>query len=259
MLIDTHCHFNNARLIDDIPGCIERARAVGVMQVIVVGYDLESSELAVNQAKEHSGTLFAAIGIHPHDSKDWNDATEQRLRELSAEPEVIAIGEIGLDFFHDFSPRPAQYSAFRDQMRLAREVGLPIIIHCRDAYPETLEVLQQEQASRLGGVMHCWGGTPEQAQATVALGLALGFGGALTFKSADAIRTAARSAEPQSLLVETDAPFLAPVPFRGKRNEPAYTRYVAEMLAQVRDVDPAEIEEITTSNARRIFTRLSPP
>src|SRR5579872_4137478 len=138
MLIDTHCHFNHSRLAGDLDGCIERAAAAGIGRMIVVGYDLPSSELAVAQAEAHPGVLFAAIGVHPHDSKDWDGATEARLRHLSALPSVVAIGEIGLDFHYDFSPRDAQYAAFRAQLDLAREVGLPVVIHCREAYPETL-------------------------------------------------------------------------------------------------------------------------
>jgi TatD DNase family protein len=225
--------------------------------MIVVGYDLPSSEQAVAQAEAHPGVLFAAIGVHPHDSKDWDDAAEARLVELSARPCVVAIGEIGLDFHHNFSPREAQYPAFRAQMRLARRVGLPVIIHCREAYPETLEALDEEGVRQICGVMHCWAGNPEQAQQTVGLGMALGFGGTLTFKNAEEVRTAAREAPPEALLVETDAPYLAPMPHRGKQNEPAYTRLVADYLASVRGISVTEIEALTSQNARRVFPRLT--
>ena len=257
MLINTHCHFNHKRLLDDIEGCIERAARVGVTQMIVVGFDMASSEQAVAQAEAHPGTLFAAIGVHPHDSKDWDHASEVRLRALSGHPSVVAIGEIGLDFHYDFSPRDAQYAAFRAQMRLAREIGLPVVIHCREAYTETLEVLAEEGVHEIGGVMHCWAGSPEQADQTVALGMALGFGGTLTFKSAEEVREAAKRVPAEALLVETDAPYLAPMPHRGKRNEPAYTRLVADYLAGLRGVGIPEIEAITTANARRVFPRLA--
>lgn len=256
MLIDTHCHFNHSQLESDVAGCLERASDAGVAQMIVVGYDLASSEQAVAQAEAHAGTLFAAVGIHPHDSKDWNATSEAQIRALCDRPSVVAIGEIGLDFHHNFSPREAQYAAFRAQMRLARETGLPVVIHCREAYGETLEVLGAEGARDCGGVMHCWAGTPEQAAATVALGMALGFGGTLTFKNAQNVRDAARQVPAESLLVETDAPYLAPMPHRGRRNEPAYTRIVADRLAEIRGVTPAEIDFITTANARRLFARL---
>jgi TatD DNase family protein len=257
MLIDTHCHLNHERLEEDLNACLERAASAGVRQMIVVSYDLASSELAVAQAEAHPGVLFAAVGVHPHDSKDWDAATEARLRELSARPAVVAIGEIGLDFHYGFSPRDAQYAAFRAQLDLAREVALPIVIHCREAYAETLEILANAGVEQTGGVMHCWAGNPAQARQTVELGMALGFGGTLTFKNAEEVREAARDASPEALLVETDAPYLAPMPHRGKRNEPALTRLVAERLAEVRGVPVAEIEALTTANARRVFPRLA--
>jgi len=256
LLIDTHCHFNHKRLEEDLQACLERAAEADVRQMIVVGFDMPSSEQAVALAEAHPGVLFAAIGVHPHDSKDWNEESESRLKEMCALPCVAAIGEIGLDFHYDFSPREAQYRAFRDQMRIAREAALPIIIHCREAYPETIEVLASEGVREIGGVMHCWAGTPEQAGQVTDLGMALGFGGTLTFKSAEDIRQAAREAPEHALLVETDAPYLAPMPHRGKRNEPAYTRIVADYLAELRGVTLSEIETITTANARRLFPRL---
>ncbi len=257
MLIDTHCHFNHKRLEDDMPGCLDRAAQAGVAQAIVVGFDLASSEQAVAQAEAHPGVLFAAVGVHPHDSKDWDAAAEVRLRALSSRACVVAIGEIGLDFHHDFSPREAQYIAFRAQMKLAREVSLPVVIHCREAYPETLEALAAEGVGEIGGVMHCWAGSPEQALDTVQLGMALGFGGTLTFKSAEDIREAAVRVPAEALLVETDAPYLAPMPHRGKRNEPAYTRLVANHLAALRGLTVPDLEALTTANARRVFPRLT--
>lgn len=255
-LIDTHCHFNHAKFADDLPECLERARAAGVSQMIVVGFDLPSSEQAVRLAEDHSPALFAAVGVHPHDAKSWDAPTEARLRELMQHPRVVAYGEIGLDFHYDFSPRPAQFAAFRAQMGLAREAGLPVIIHCREAYPETLGVLAEEKVGELGGIMHCWAATPELAQQSVGLGLALGFGGTLTFKNAQEVRDSALAVPLESLMVETDAPYLAPMPHRGKRNEPAYTRLVAEALARLRGLPFAELAALTTANAHRVFPRL---
>lgn len=257
MLIDTHCHFNHDRLAGDLDACLERAAAAGVRQMIVVGYDVPSSELAIAQAESHPGVLFAAIGVHPHDARHWDAASAARLRDLADRASVVAIGEIGLDFHYDFSPREAQYAAFRAQLALAREAELPIVIHCREAYPETLQVLAGEGAAEIGGVMHCWAGTPEHAGETVRLGMALGFGGTLTFKSAEEVREAATTIPADRLLVETDAPYLAPAPHRGKRNEPSYTRLVAERLAELRGLPVAEIEALTTANARRVFPRLA--
>jgi|SRR5579862_1249487 len=257
MLIDTHCHFNHEKLQDDLPQCIERARTDGVMQMIVVGYDLDSSEQAIRLAEDYPATLYAAVGVHPHDAKSWNDEAAVRLGALCDHPQVVALGEIGLDFYRDLSPRAAQFIAFRDQIAIARRISLPVIIHCRDAYAETLQVLTEEGGGELKGVMHCWAGTPEQARQTTELGFALGFGGTLTFKNAETVRVAAREAPLEALLVETDSPYLAPVPFRGQRNEPAYTRFVADALGLLRGLPPQEIESLTTSNARRIFPRLA--
>lgn len=257
MLIDTHCHFNHKQFAENLPGFIARAQSADVRQMIVVGYDMPSSELAVQLSEQYPGVLFAVVGVHPHDAKDWNEEAEARLRKLSDHPHVTAIGEIGLDYHYDFSPRDQQEIAFRAQMRIACDVGLPVVIHCREAYGDTLQILTEEGADDTGGVMHCWAGTLEAADKTVALGLALGFGGTLTFKNAESTRQAAQRVPLETLLVETDAPYLAPAPHRGKPNEPAYTRLIAEKLAELRGLTLPEISTLTTANARRIFPRLT--
>jgi TatD DNase family protein len=259
MIIDTHCHFNNARFAEDLSECLQRAQEAGVTQMIVVGYDLPSSEQAVALAEAYPGTLSAVVGVHPHDAKTWNTKCRSRLRALAERECVVALGEIGLDFHYDFSPRPAQYEAFRAQMALAHELALPVVIHCREAYPETLDVLEQENVTALGGVMHCWAGTLEEAERTVALGMHLGFGGVLTFKNAENVRDTARHIPADRLLLETDAPYLAPMPFRGKRCEPVHTALVAARLAELRGLSLAALAELTTANARRLFARLASP
>ena len=256
MLIDTHCHFNHKKLADEIPACIARAHAADVEQMLVVGYDAASSTEAVALAETYAPHVFAVVGVHPHDSKDWNEETAQRIREWAGHPRVVAIGEIGLDFHHDFSPREAQGAAFRAQMKIAQEVGLPVVIHCREAYPETLEILAEENVQALGGVMHCWAGTVEEAQQTIELGMHLGIGGTVTFKNAANVRASAKIAPLDRLLVETDAPYLAPMPYRGQRNEPAYTRLVANYLAELRGMTYEELADATTANARRFFVKL---
>ena len=257
MLIDTHCHFNHKKLAEEIPQAIGRAQEADVQQMIVVGYDMASSEEAVRLSEAYPGTLFAAIGVHPHDSKDWDAAAEARLRVLADHPHVVAIGEIGLDYHHDFSPRDAQERAFRAQMALAWAACLPVIIHCREAYADTLHILADEGAEETGGVMHCWAGNLSQAEETIAMGLALGLGGTLTFKNAEEVRAVAQRARLESLLIETDAPYLAPMPYRGKTNEPAYTRLVAAKLAELRGLSLPELARLTTGNARRVFPRLA--
>jgi TatD DNase family protein len=253
MLIDTHCHYNHKRFAEDTEECLLRAHEAGVMQMIVVGFDVESSEQAVALAETHTGTLFAAVAVHPHDAQHWSAETATRIRELAQRPGVVALGEIGLDFHYDFSPREDQYRAFRAQMQMARELKLPVIIHCREAYRETLEVLEEEGISEISGVMHCWAGTVEEAKQAVSLGMKLGFGGTLTFKNAEEVRASACAVPSDALLVETDAPYLAPMPYRGKRNEPAYVRLVAEKLAELRGQSLEEIATLTTENARTLF------
>ncbi len=254
-LIDTHCHLNHQLFSEDLEAVIERAHAASVREMIVVGYDLESSEHAVVLANRYS-SVYAAVAVHPHDAHNYDCATEERLRELAADPRVAAIGEIGLDYHYDFSPREDQYRAFRAQIALAGETGLPIILHCREAYSDVLDVLEHEKPAEVGAVMHCWAGTQEEAERAVGLGCFLGFGGVLTFKNAEMNREVARAAPLGSLLVETDAPYLAPVPHRGKRNEPAYTRIAAEKLAEIRGHSLADIATAATANARRVFPRL---
>lgn len=257
MLIDTHCHLNSPRFADDLPEAVARALQAGVTQMIVVGYDMPSSEEAVQLAERYA-PIFAAVAVHPHDSKEYSTAAEARLRELASHPKTVAIGEIGLDYHYDFSPVEAQFAAFRAQLALAREVNLPVIVHCREAYRDTLDVLEEGDAQAVGGVMHCWAGSAEEAERALKRGLFLGIGGVLTFKNAETLREIAASAPMDRLLVETDAPYLAPAPHRGKRNEPAFTRLVAERLASLRAVTLEEIAARTSENARRLFGRLQP-
>ncbi|HXG23312.1 MAG TPA: TatD family hydrolase [Chthonomonadales bacterium] len=255
MLIDTHCHLNHEQFQADLLEVIERALAAGVERMIVVGFDLPSSEEAVRLADSHL-SLYAAIGVHPHEARIYGLTVEERLMDLSRHPKVVAIGEIGLDYHYDFSPRHDQKVAFRAQLALASAVELPVIIHCREAYPDVLDELAQAGVEKTGGVMHCWTGTASEAEWALGLGLYMGFGGVLTFKNADALWEIAASAPLSRILVETDAPYLAPVPHRGKRNEPAYARLVAEKLAQVRAVALEEIESETTINARKLFSKI---
>lgn len=256
MLIDTHCHLNHEQFQADLPEVIERALAAGVERMIVVGFDLPSSEEAVRLA-DRFPSLYAAIGVHPHEAKTYDVTVEKRLEALSRHPRVAAIGEIGLDYHYDFSPRHDQKAAFRAQLALASAVELPVIIHCRGAYPNVLDELAQAGVEKTGGVMHCWTGSAREAERALGLGLYLGFGGALTFRNADALRDIAASTPLSRILLETDAPYLAPVPYRGRRNEPAYTRLVAEKLAQARTVTLEEIESGTTMNAQKLFGKIN--
>ena len=255
MLIDTHCHLNHERFDGEADEALARAREAGVSACIVIGYDLPSSERAVELAAE-SPEVFAAVGVHPHDASTLDAPALERIRELSREPKVVAIGEIGLDFYRDLSPRDEQARAFRQQLALAADVGLPVVIHTRESVAETLQVLAQPEFTAVTGVLHCWSGSLAEANRAVELGYYLGVGGVVTFKNADSLRDVVRAAPADRLLLETDAPYLAPVPRRGKRNEPAYVAYVAAKVAEVLDTDQASVIRQTGANARRLFPAL---
>jgi TatD DNase family protein len=252
MIIDTHCHLNHEQFTTDVPHTIERARQAGVEKMIVVGYDLPSSEAAVLLAERYQG-VYAAVAIHPHDAKHYDDSAENRLLELAASKKVAAIGEIGLDYHYDFSPVEAQKAAFRAQIALAHKTALPVIIHCREAYGDVLDMLETEGIEEIGGVMHCWAGDAEQAERTLKLGMYLGIGGVVTFKNAALLREITAATPLDRILLETDAPYLAPMPYRGKRNEPAYTSIIAEKVAKLRGMPREEIEAATTANACNLF------
>ena len=258
VVIDTHVHFNGRDLGDPsvLPGVLERAATAGVETFVVVGYDLASSERAVTLAEGGDTRLFATVGVHPHDAKQYSQATESRLRELAARPRVVAIGEIGFDFYRDLSPRDAQEAAFRAQIALARETGLPVVIHCREAYPETMALLEAE-AQGVGVILHCFAGDGFDAERAFANGWYIGVGGTVTYKKNDALREIVKSAPQGVILLETDAPYLSPEPLRSKfPNEPARLALVAQKVAEVRGQSRAEVIAYITKNARAAFPRL---
>ncbi|MCX6359054.1 MAG: TatD family hydrolase [Armatimonadetes bacterium] len=256
-MIDTHCHLDDHRFeADEIPNLLARAHEAGVHTAVTVGCDLASSRACLALAREHHG-VAAAIGVHPHEAKHWGPATARTMRELAACPGIVAYGEIGLDFHYNLSEPEVQWAAFRDQLELAGDLGLPVIIHCRDAYDEMLpDVTGWLEAGRTA-IMHCWAGTPEQARSYATAGAYLGFGGMVTFKSADAIRQACVETPDHLLLLETDAPWLAPIPYRGSRNEPRHVAQVASSVARLRGSDVAAIDRLTTANALRAYPTLA--
>jgi TatD DNase family protein len=252
-LVDSHCHLDDSKFDDDREQVIGRARAAGVERMLAIGTgngppDLE---VAVRQADRYPFVL-ATIGVHPHDASKATPETFERLRELARHPKVRAIGEIGLDYHYDFSPRDVQRSVFERQLELAAAASLPIVIHTREAWDDTLAILRHQW--RGGGVMHCFTGDVAQAEESLEIGFHLSFGGVLTFPKAEAVREAARIVPDDKLLVETDCPYLAPVPHRGKRNEPAFIVETAKRLADVRSCTIAQIARITTANFERLFT-----
>jgi TatD DNase family protein len=253
-LIDSHCHLDQDAFAADRQAVIARARAAGVERLITIGAGgpLASNHAAVALA-EADAHVFAAVAVHPHDAADVTDGTYEELRKLWSHPKVVAVGETGLDYYYRHSPPETQRAQLRRFVREALRAGLPLVIHCRDAFPDLLPILRAEDAAAVGGVIHCFSGTRDEAEACLALGFHLSFSGIVTFKNADELRGVARMTPPDRLLIETDAPFLAPTPHRGKRNEPALVRQVAEEVARVRDCDLAEIASLTVRNTERVF------
>jgi TatD DNase family protein len=257
MLVDSHCHIDGEQFDHDRDDVVRRAREAGVEMMLNVGtgdphtYDFAKA-VAVAEKYEN---CFASVGVHPHDAKLYDDAAEEHLVSLiSTSNKVIAWGEIGLDFYYDHSPRDVQSAVFRRQIRKARELDLPIIIHSRDADDETVKVLIEECASDFrGGIMHCFGGTPDMADKLMEIGFLISFAGNVTFKKAENLRDASRAVPLDKLLVETDCPFLTPVPLRGKRNEPAFVVHSARFLADVKGVPFEELAVATTQNFKRFF------
>jgi TatD DNase family protein len=250
-LTDTHCHLDDQRFDADRAAVVERARAAGVMRIITVGYDIDSSRRGINLAGSLPG-VFAVVGVHPHDAAAAPPDYTEALRRLAREPRVVAVGEIGLDFYRDLSPRPVQREVFAAQLRLARELGLPVVIHCRDAHGEVYEILKRETAG-LAGVMHCFSGSWEEAKRFLALGFHISIAGPVTFPQSTKLVEVARRVPLDRLLLETDAPYLTPVPHRGKRNEPAYLVHTAQKVAEIRGISLEELASATTANAARLF------
>jgi TatD DNase family protein len=259
-LIDSHAHIDFAQFAEDREAMLERARQSGVNTLLAVGTGPgpEKLDAALPYAEQY-GWIFTSVGIHPHEAKEAAAQHFDELATLAKHPKVIAWGEIGLDYFYDHSPRDVQAAVFRKQMELACAAKLPIIIHCRDAWDDCLRMLEQHwKPTGLGGILHCFTSTIEHARRGLQLGFLISFAGNATYPKAQGIRDVAKDLPLESILIETDAPFLAPQPYRGKRNEPAYVAEVAKALANVRNLPPEEIAATTASNFRRFFGIASP-
>jgi TatD DNase family protein len=258
IFVDSHCHIDGEQFDADRDEIVRRANDAGVKFMLNIGTGEPNSgdfERAVEAAEKYEN-VFAAIGVHPHDAKTFDADAEARLIRLAKEnKKVIAWGEIGLDFYYDHSPREIQEEVFRKQIRIARELDLPIIIHSRDADDETVNILTQECSGEnfRGGIMHCFGGTPEMAETLMKIGFLISFAGNVTFKKADNLREAARVVPLEKLLIETDCPFLTPIPFRGKRNEPSFVVHTARFLAEFYGVELEKLAAQTTQNFLNFF------
>ena len=258
-LIDSHCHLADAKLRDDVEGVLERAAQSGVVQMISVGAigPIENDQLTVKIAENHAN-VFAAIGVHPHDAKDASDERFAALRNLAASKKVVAIGESGLDFFYKHSPQDAQEASLRQHLKLASELSLPIVIHCRDAKQRLVEIVRECGMPPAGGVIHCFTGNADAAREFLALGFHISFSGILTFRNAEDLRAIARFVPLERCLVETDAPYLAPMPHRGKPNTPAWVPHVAAELARVKGLAVEEVARATSDNFDRLFRSRTP-
>ncbi|NLV90884.1 MAG: TatD family hydrolase [Firmicutes bacterium] len=250
-MVDTHVHLDDRRFDADRDQVLQRAWQAGVAFVVNVGADAASSQAAVRLAQQEA-RVYAAVGVHPHDASSYSPQVEALLRRLAGEQKVVAIGEIGLDYYYDNSPRDRQREVFVEQIELALELDLPIVIHSRDAQQDTLEILRR-YAGRARGLMHCFSGSYETAKVCLDLGYYLAFGGSITFKNARRLAEIVKQVPLERMLLETDCPYLTPVPHRGKRNEPCYVTFVAEKVAELKGIDVAEVASVTTQNAKDVF------
>jgi TatD DNase family protein len=252
MLFDTHVHLNAEQYNDDLEEVIQRAVDIGVKNMVVVGFDRPTINRAIELVEKYS-FLYASVGWHPVDAIDMTDDDLNWIEELAAHPKVVAIGEMGLDYHWDKSPKEIQKEVFRKQIRLARKVSLPIVIHNREATQDIVEILKEENAADIGGIMHCFSGSIEVARECLDMNFYISLGGPVTFKNAKKPKEVAKELPLDRLLIETDCPYLAPHPYRGKRNEPSYVSLVAKEIAELKEITYEEVVQKTYDNARQIF------
>ena len=259
MLIDSHCHLDFPDFADDLDAIVLRARAAGIARLVTISTRV-ARQPQVLAVAERFADVYASVGTHPHYAHEESDVTAADLAARTRHPKVVAIGEAGLDYHYERSPRPAQERGFRTHIAAARETGLPLVIHSRDADADTARILEQETGQgAFPAVLHCFTGGPDLANRALALGLFISFTGILTFKNSSALRAIAAELPADRILVETDAPYLAPGRFRGKRNEPAYVVETAKVLAEARGVSFDEIARTTTENFFRLFGKVPRP
>ena len=253
MLFDSHAHLDDKRFANDLDGVLARARAAGVGHIVTVGTDLESCAAAIALSGSRKDLISASVGIHPHDADKVDGDSLKRLSAMARMQGVVAVGESGLDYHYENSRRDAQKELFEFHIELALRLGLPLVVHCREAHEDCLAIIENRKGENLRGVAHCFSGGPAEADRFLALGFDVSFAGTLTFPNARRLREVARIVPLDRVLVETDCPYLAPQPRRGKRNEPAFVAYVVSALADLRGATPDEVGEATGRNARRLF------
>ncbi len=251
-LADSHAHLVDKAYKKDEGEVVQRAYDNGVRLIINVGYDLKTSLASVDLAGDYD-FIYTAAGIHPHDAKNVPDNYQDRLKKLAGKDKVVAIGEMGLDYYRDMSPRKVQQEVFREQLMVAQELKLPVIIHDREAHEDVLKIIEEEEGGKNGGVFHCFSGDWTMAKRCLELGFYVSIAGPVTFKNSKTLQEVARKLPLDKILVETDCPYLTPVPFRGKRNEPAYVKYTAEQITSIRNMNWEELALATYENTKRVF------
>lgn len=252
MLFDTHAHYDDERFDEDRDELLTQIHREGVSLILNAGADLASSRRSLALAQQYP-FVYAAVGIHPHSAEEWDGNAREEIKKLANDQRVVAIGEIGLDYFYDNAPRDIQRRCLAEQIVLAKELKLPIIIHDRDAHEDCMRTLIEEKAREVGGVFHCFTGSVEMAMEAIKNNFYISLGGPVTFKNARKAVEVARAVPSDRLLIETDCPYLAPAPFRGQRNHSGYVRYVAEKIAEIRGISFEEVAAFTMENARRLF------
>ncbi|MGC6767313.1 TatD family hydrolase [Enterococcus sp. LJL51] len=252
MIFDTHTHLNAEQFAEDIPETVARATELGVTEMAVVGFDTPTITKSLALSQEYPN-IHSIIGWHPTEAGSYTKEIEAQLQQQLTNPKVVALGEIGLDYYWMEDPKELQAKVFRRQIAIAKEMNLPISIHMRDAIEDTYQILKEEDVRDIGGIMHSYSGDDEWMKRFLDLGMHISFSGVVSFKKATDVQEAAANAPIDRLLVETDAPYLAPVPYRGKRNEPGYTRYVVEKIAELRNMEWEELAKQTTKNAHKLF------
>ena len=252
MLVDSHAHLDDKRFNRDRDMIIKNLNSNGIESVVNIGADLKTSKASVELADKYEN-IYAVVGVHPHSASEVTEESLDKLREFSKNPKVVAIGEIGLDYYYDNSPRDLQRKWFKEQLKLAKELKLPVVIHSRDATQETFDLIKEAQDGKLRGVMHCYSSSLEMALEYIKLGFYISLGGPVTFKNAKTPKEVAEAIPLEKLLIETDGPYLTPVPYRGKRNEPMFVKYVAEEIARIRNLDLGQVIEATNKNTKELF------
>ena len=251
-LFDSHCHLEDERFAGEVDAVLDRMRSAGVGRCILAGSDMDSS-LRIAALTAAHGNVFGVVGVHPHEAKTFTDATLQQLQALLGQPRIVGVGEIGLDYYYDLSPREAQREAFIRQLDFAYEQKVPAVFHVRDAHGDVTDIFRAQKSRLPKGVLHCYTGSAESAREYLSMGFYISFSGSVTFKNAHNLQEAARYVPMDRLLVETDSPYLAPVPMRGQRNEPAYVRMVAQKVAELKDISLEALTQQTTANVERLY------